>query len=112
MVTVYEVGTASGRDFVAMELICGETLAEWLRVTRRPLTAVLDALLAAGRGLAAAQGCLSGDPSRSSLPGTIPPRPPTTASVAVGRFVLGDPTVIRRTLLRRTPRLLHGCALP
>src|SRR5215470_2221675 len=30
VVTVYEVGTASGRDFVAMELIHGESLAEWL----------------------------------------------------------------------------------
>jgi predicted Ser/Thr protein kinase len=54
VVTVYEVGTANGRDFVAMELVSGETLAEWLRATRRPLAAILDAFLAAGRGLAAA----------------------------------------------------------
>ena len=54
VVTVYEVGTAGGRDFVAMELIHGETLAEWLRAERRPPAAILDAFLAAGRGLAAA----------------------------------------------------------
>src|SRR5258706_11106644 len=31
VVTVHEVGSASGRDYVAMELIDGDTLAEWLR---------------------------------------------------------------------------------
>jgi tRNA A-37 threonylcarbamoyl transferase component Bud32 len=54
VVTVYEVGTAGGRDFVAMELIHGGSLAEWLRAARRPPAAILDAFLAAGRGLAAA----------------------------------------------------------
>ena len=54
VVTVHEVGTAGGRDFVAMELIHGETLAEWLRAKPRPPAAILDAFLAAGRGLAAA----------------------------------------------------------
>ena len=54
VVTVHEVGTANGRDFVAMELIQGETLAEWLRSTRRTPAMILDAFIAAGRGLAAA----------------------------------------------------------
>jgi predicted Ser/Thr protein kinase len=54
VVTVHEVGTAGDRDFVAMELIDGETLAEWLRAGRRAPSAILDAFLAAGRGLAAA----------------------------------------------------------
>jgi predicted Ser/Thr protein kinase len=54
VVTVHEVGTAEGRDFVAMELIHGETLAEWLRSSQRPPAAIIDAFLAAGRGLAAA----------------------------------------------------------
>ena len=54
VVTVHEIGTAGGRDFVAMELIHGETLAHWLRSTRRSTAAILDAFLAAGRGLAAA----------------------------------------------------------
>jgi predicted Ser/Thr protein kinase len=54
VVTVYEVGTASGRDFVAMELVHGETLAAWLRASPRTPAVVIDAFLAAGRGLAAA----------------------------------------------------------
>ncbi|HEX8111786.1 MAG TPA: serine/threonine-protein kinase, partial [Kofleriaceae bacterium] len=54
VVTVYEVGTATGRDFVAMELVHGETLAAWLRAGQRTPAAILDAFLAAGRGLAAA----------------------------------------------------------
>jgi predicted Ser/Thr protein kinase len=54
VVTVHEVGTAGGRDFIAMELIHGETLADWLRAARRSPAAILEAFVAAGRGLAAA----------------------------------------------------------
>jgi predicted Ser/Thr protein kinase len=54
VVTVHEVGTVGGRDFVVMELIHGSSLATWLRASARPTAAVLDAFLAAGRGLAAA----------------------------------------------------------
>jgi predicted Ser/Thr protein kinase len=54
VVTVHEVGTAHGRDFVAMELIHGDNLAEWLRAAKRPAAQVIDAFVAAGRGLAAA----------------------------------------------------------
>jgi predicted Ser/Thr protein kinase len=54
VVTVHEVGTAGGRDYVAMELIHGEPLAEWLRSSRRRPEAIIDAFVAAGRGLAAA----------------------------------------------------------
>jgi predicted Ser/Thr protein kinase len=54
VITVHEVGTVGDRDFVAMELIRGETLAEWLRKAQRPRAAILEAFVAAGRGLAAA----------------------------------------------------------
>jgi tRNA A-37 threonylcarbamoyl transferase component Bud32 len=54
VVTVYEVGTTSGRDFVAMELIDGESIAAWLRGAAPGHAAILDAFIAAGRGLAAA----------------------------------------------------------
>jgi predicted Ser/Thr protein kinase len=54
VVTVHEVGTANGRDFVAMELIHGESLADWLRAEKRRPAAIIDAFVAAGRGLAAA----------------------------------------------------------
>src|SRR6185369_8745157 len=52
--TVHEVGTANGRDYVAMELIQGETLADWLRSGKRRPFEIVAAFLAAGRGLAAA----------------------------------------------------------
>ncbi|HEX3766242.1 MAG TPA: protein kinase [Kofleriaceae bacterium] len=54
VVTVHEVGTANGRDYVAMELIQGETLADWLRSGKRRPFEIIAAFLAAGRGLAAA----------------------------------------------------------
>ena len=54
VVTVHEVGTAAGRDFVAMELIQGATLADWLRAGKLPAAAIVDAFISAGRGLAAA----------------------------------------------------------
>ena len=54
VVTVHEVGTANGRDYVAMELVLGETLADWLRSEKRRPADIVAAFIAAGRGLAAA----------------------------------------------------------
>jgi hypothetical protein len=54
VITVYEVGTAGGIDFVAMELIEGTNGADWLRKTKRTPPAILAMLTSAGRGLAAA----------------------------------------------------------
>lgn len=54
VVTVHEVGTSSDRDYVATELISGWNLAEWLRAAPRSKREIVDAFLAAGRGLAAA----------------------------------------------------------
>ena len=54
VVTVHEVGSVAGRDYVAMELIDGESLAEWLRAQKRDPRAIVDAFIQAGRGLAAA----------------------------------------------------------
>ena len=51
---IFELGTAEGRDFLAMEWVEGSTLAEWLRERERPWREVLDVFLAAGAGLAAA----------------------------------------------------------
>ncbi|HWO25863.1 MAG TPA: bifunctional serine/threonine-protein kinase/formylglycine-generating enzyme family protein [Kofleriaceae bacterium] len=53
VVTIHDVGTHEGQPFIAMALVEGDTLRRWL-TTPRPLPAVLDVLLAAGRGLAAA----------------------------------------------------------
>jgi predicted Ser/Thr protein kinase len=54
VVTVHEVGSANGRDYVAMELIEGETLADWLKAAPRSEAEIIGAFSAAGRGLAAA----------------------------------------------------------
>ena len=53
VLTVFDAETLAGRDVIAMELIDGESLATWLG---RPHThdEIIGALLAAGRGLAAA----------------------------------------------------------
>ena len=54
VVVVHEVGNAHGRDYVAMELIDGDSVSDWLRAAKRDPEAILSAFLAAGRGLAAA----------------------------------------------------------
>ncbi len=54
VVAVHDVGTADERVFLTLELLEGGTLRQWLSERRRPWREVLSALLAAGRGLAAA----------------------------------------------------------
>jgi tetratricopeptide (TPR) repeat protein len=54
VVTVFEVGTHDGRIFLAMELVDGATLAEWLREAPRTWREIVDVFVRAGRGLAAA----------------------------------------------------------
>src|SRR5204863_6981728 len=50
----HDAGTFGDRVFIAMELIAGQTIAEWLRAEPRNWRQVLDVFIAAGRGLAAA----------------------------------------------------------
>ena len=52
VLTVYEVGTVDDRDYIAMELVDGQSLDEWLG--HATYEERWDAILAAGRGLAAA----------------------------------------------------------
>ncbi|HEY3571423.1 MAG TPA: serine/threonine-protein kinase [Thermoanaerobaculia bacterium] len=54
VVAVHDAGTFGERVFVAMELVEGETLREWLKAGSRSWREVLDRFLPAGRGLAAA----------------------------------------------------------
>ena len=54
VITVFDVGTADGEDFVAMELIDGGTLGDWIERTKPRPHDVIAAFVAAGRGLAAA----------------------------------------------------------
>jgi tetratricopeptide (TPR) repeat protein len=53
VVGVHDVGTRGDRVFVAMELVRGQTLRGWL-AGDRDQRAILDMIIAAGRGLAAA----------------------------------------------------------
>jgi tetratricopeptide (TPR) repeat protein/predicted Ser/Thr protein kinase len=54
VVTVYEVGEYDNRVFLAMEYIRGGTLTTWLAAAKRTWREIVDAFVAAGRGLAAA----------------------------------------------------------
>lgn len=53
VITVYDAAFADRRGLIAMELIDGENFASWL-ARAHPRSEVVDTLLAAGRGLAAA----------------------------------------------------------
>ena len=54
VVTVYDVGSVDSQIFVAMELIRGQTLGDWIRGAARAWPEVVEVFLAAGRGLEAA----------------------------------------------------------
>jgi len=53
VLTVFDVGTFDDNVFIAVELVAGQTLRDWLD-TKRTQTEVINVLIAAGRGLAAA----------------------------------------------------------
>ena len=53
VVPIFDVGEVGGRLFVAMDLIDGTTLGEWMKLSHT-WQEVLDLFLQAGRGLAAA----------------------------------------------------------
>src|SRR5205814_9159828 len=52
VLTVYEVGSVDNRDFIAMELVDGDSLDGWFAI-KPPRAEIIAALLAAGRGPAA-----------------------------------------------------------
>ena len=54
VVAVYDVGVAEHSVFVAMQLVDGVSADEWLEAAPRGRREILDMLVAAGRGLAAA----------------------------------------------------------
>jgi tetratricopeptide (TPR) repeat protein len=54
VVSVYDVGTFQDQVFIAMELVEGPTLRQWLAARKRSWSEVLEIFAGAGRGLAAA----------------------------------------------------------
>jgi serine/threonine protein kinase len=55
VVAVYDAGELeTGRIFIAMEMVEGQTLKEWVRAPGRSWSEVLKAYVEAGKGLAAA----------------------------------------------------------
>jgi eukaryotic-like serine/threonine-protein kinase len=54
VITVHDCGTVGEHVFVAMELLDGQTLTQWIRERPRKTREVLDRFVLAGRGLAAA----------------------------------------------------------
>lgn len=54
LVTIHDVGMSGGRLFIAMELLTGGSLREWLAQEPRPHKEILKRFLQAGEGLAAA----------------------------------------------------------
>lgn len=54
LAVVHDVGASSGQVFLAMELLDGGTLKQWLKDPNRTWRERLEAFVAAGRGLAAA----------------------------------------------------------
>jgi hypothetical protein len=95
VVTVHQVGTDGGIDFVAMELIDGSTLAEWLGAARRSPVEILDAFDAAGRGLAAAHA--AGLVHRDFKPHNV-------LRAKSGRVVVTDFGLARAALEEPSPR--------
>jgi predicted Ser/Thr protein kinase len=54
VIQVYDVGTTQEQVFVAMELVDGNTLGDWMNEGPHEYSAVLERFVAAGRGLLAA----------------------------------------------------------
>lgn len=69
VVAVHDVGAFGDQTFIAMEIIDGITLKQWLRGGARTWRAIVDVLLQAGRGIAAAHA--AGLVHRDIKPGNV-----------------------------------------
>ena len=54
VVAVHDAGTFEDDVFIAMELVEGKTLNEWMKEQKRSVKEILEVMIAAGRGLSAA----------------------------------------------------------
>ena len=69
VVTVYDADLSNHGVFIAMELLSGKSVNEWLEARRRSVREILDVFLAAGRGLLAAHE--AGIVHRDFKPGNV-----------------------------------------
>lgn len=69
VLSVYDVGTFGDQVFIAMELVEGVTLSEWLALELRTVPQMVEVFRQAGRGLAAAHG--AGIVHRDFKPGNV-----------------------------------------
>jgi tetratricopeptide (TPR) repeat protein len=93
VVTIYEVGREGDELFLAMELVDGTTITEWLASRPRPRE-IVDAFVQAGRGLAAAHA--AGLIHRDVKPENI-------LRASDGRVRIGDFGVVQRDQDAATP---------
>lgn len=91
VVSLFELGVEGERVFLALELVEGPTLAEWLQQARRPWPEVLAMFLRAGAGLAAAHA--AGLVHRDFKPGNVlvgPDGRPRVTDFGLVRGAVGD----------------------
>ena len=109
VVAVYDVGELdSGQVFVAMELVEGVTLREWLKAPARPWREVLPVLAAAGEGLAAAHA--AGLVHRDFKPDNVVVARDGRARVmdfGLARMHRGEPHVDDESVEARSPLAEH-----
>jgi serine/threonine protein kinase len=111
VVQVYDAGISEGSTYIAMELVTGASLRSWQQ-EKRPLPEIIEAYVAAGRGLAAAHAagiihrdfkpdnCLVGSDGRvrvtdfglaSARPNDDGPDTPEELELTNSGMVLGTP---------------------
>ena len=96
VVTVHDVGTIDGQDYVAMELVDGGTLSAWLSSASPSQSEIIAAFLQAGRGLAAAHA--AGIVHRDFKPHNVLRH--SSGAIKVSDFGLARPATRAETTLR------------
>ncbi|MFT3700063.1 MAG: serine/threonine-protein kinase [Kofleriaceae bacterium] len=105
VVTIYDVGRSSGRVWIAMELIDGTTLAQWLKAKPRDWRAILDVFARAGEGIAAAHaaGLVHRDIKPENILVALDGKRVAVSDFGVARAAATNPQAITHTARVGTP---------